>query len=178
MTTEIDLRYPVGRFSKPATGDKGAREASIREIEEAPACLRDAVAGLSQAQIDTPYRDGGWTVRQVVHHLPDSHLNAYVRFKLALTEQTPTIRTYEEALWAEIPEARSGPIEISLGLLDALHARWVASIRGLDEAAFARALRHPDHGIMTIDDLLAMYAWHGRHHIAHITSLGRRMGWA
>jgi hypothetical protein len=174
---QADLRYPVGKFVKPAAGDTALRERHVGEIAALPAALRQAVAGLSAEQLDTPYRPGGWTVRQVVHHLPDSHLNAYVRFKLALTEEEPAIRTYQEARWAETPEARGGPLEISLDLLAALHARWLAAIRGLDAAAFARRLRHPDWGVLTIDELLAQYAWHGRHHLAHVTHLRERQGW-
>ncbi len=177
MSTEIDPRYPVGKFVKPAAIDRFVREAHVREIEAAPENVRWAVARLSDAQLDTPYREGGWTVRQVVHHIPDSHLNAYVRFKLALTEQDPTIKPYDEALWAELPEAKRGPIDMSLRLLESIHVRWVACIRALPAESFARAFRHPELGTMTLDEQLAMYAWHGRHHVAHITSLRERMGW-
>ena len=177
MEAQPDLRYPVGKFVKPASIDAARRRSFVEELASLPAALRGAVAGLSAEQLDTPYRPGGWTVRQVVHHLPDSHLNAYVRFKLALTEEEPAIRTYEEALWAETPEARSGPVAISLDLLAALHARWLAGIDGLPAAAFARRLRHPDWGILSIDELLAQYAWHGRHHLAHVTRLRERRGW-
>ena len=177
MNGEIDVRYPVGKFVKPAAIDRAAREVHVREIEAAPARVRAAVAGLGDAQLDTPYREGGWTVRQVVHHIPDSHLNAYVRFKLALTEREPTIKPYEEAQWAELPEARRGPIEMSLRLLEAVNARWLACIRALPDDRFRRAFRHPELGVMTLDEQLAMYAWHGRHHVAHITTLRERMGW-
>jgi hypothetical protein len=140
--------------------------------------MRAAVTGLSETQLDTRYRDGGWTVRQVVHHVPDSHLNAYTRLRLALTENAPTIKPYEEARWAELPDARTGPIEISLSLLEALHHRWVALLRKLGAAEGARTFLHPEHNRqITIDELIAMYAWHGEHHVAHITSLRRRMGW-
>src|SRR3970282_461706 len=148
MSTEIDLRYPVGKFVKPAAIDPFAREGHGREIEAAPEHVRWAVARLSDAQLDTPYRDGGWTVRQVVHHIPDSHLNAYVRFKLALTEEEPTIKPYEEALWAELPEAKRAPIDMSLRLLESIHARWVACIRALAAESFGRAFRHPELGTM------------------------------
>jgi uncharacterized damage-inducible protein DinB len=172
-----DLRYPVGVYRKPATIGTAEREGFVEEIAAAPGRLRSAVRGLTGSQLDTRYRDGGWTVRQVVHHLPDSHLNAYVRFKLALTEEQPLIRTYEESLWAELPEARSAPIEMSLALLDAIHTRWVAGIRSLPASSFERSYRHPDMGLMTLNEQLAHYAWHCRHHCAHITSLRRRMGW-
>jgi hypothetical protein len=155
------------------------RAACVTRIAAAPAALRAAVAGLSDAQLDTPYRPGGWTVRQVVHHVPDSHLNAYVRIRLALTEDTPTIKPYEEARWAELPDARSLPVEASLTLLEALHARWVTLLGGLGAADGARRLRHPEHGrLMTVDELIAMYAWHGEHHVAHVTSLRARNGWS
>jgi uncharacterized damage-inducible protein DinB len=177
MSTEIDLRYPVGKFVKPASIDRSAREAYIGDLEAAPGHVRSAVARLTDAQLDTPYREGGWTVRQVVHHLPDSHLNAYTRFKLALTEAEPTIKPYEESLWAELPEAKRGPIDMSLRLLESIHVRWVACLRALPDPSFVRAFRHPESGRWTIDEQLAMYAWHGRHHVAHITSLRERMGW-
>src|SRR6476620_9464894 len=148
------------------------RAECIARIAAAPEHLRTAVAGLDDAQLDTPYRPGGWTVRQVVHHVPDSHLNAYTRIKLALTEDEPTIKPYEEARWAELPDARTGPIEISLALLEALHRRWVLLLRELQPADFTRQFRHPEHGrAMSLDEVLALYAWHGRHHVAHITSL-------
>jgi uncharacterized damage-inducible protein DinB len=175
--SEIDLAYPIGRFVAPDAFDGAARATFVAQIEGAPGALRAAVEGLDDRRLDTPYRPGGWTVRQVVHHLPDSHMNAYVRFKLALTEQEPTIRTYDEAAWARVPEAESGPIVLSLDLLEALHARWVASIRALPATAFERTFRHPELGVMSLDRLLALYAWHGRHHVAHITSLAARERW-
>ena len=173
----MDPRYPIGQFAwnGPATPEQRSR--FIDDIAAAPQRMRSAVAGLTESQLDTPYRDGGWTVRQVVHHVPDSHVNAYTRFKLALTEDVPTIKTYEEAEWAELPEARSAPIGVSLALLDALHERWVLLLRVLAPTQFARSFRHPELGLMTIDQQIAMYAWHGRHHLAHITSLSTRMGW-
>jgi uncharacterized damage-inducible protein DinB len=175
--TDETLRYPVGKFRRPDGYTDELRDGFIGEIEALPGALRRAVAGLSDAQLDTPYRPGGWTVRQVVHHLPDSHLNAYTRFKLALTEEEPLIRTYAEARWAETPEARDGAPEMSLALLEALHRRWLAALRALPAATFARRLRHPDWGLMSVDDLVALYAWHSRHHLAHVTGLRARQGW-
>src|SRR5580765_499693 len=173
-----DLRYPVSRFQKPQSLEPKQRRGAIDTIAEAPTKLRAAVSGLTDAQLDTPYRPEGWTVRQVVHHVPDSHLNAYTRIKLALTEEEPTIKPYEEARWAELPDARSGPIEPSLALLQFLHQRWLLLLRKLRPADFARRFRHPEHNRMFgLDEVLAMYAWHGQHHVAHITSLRRRMGW-
>jgi uncharacterized damage-inducible protein DinB len=172
-----DLRYPIGKFEIPASVADADRPGLIDHIAALPDELRRAVAGLDDAKLNTPYREGGWTVRQVVHHLPDSHLNAYTRFKLALTEDEPTIRTYEESRWAELPEARSAPIAVSVALLDALHERWVLMLRVLAVGQFARRLRHPEWGTMSLDQLLAQYAWHSRHHVAHITSLRGRMGW-
>jgi hypothetical protein len=163
------LRYPVGR----APRDKGPLDASERAalieiLERTPAGMRSLVAGLGDAQLDTPYRPGGWTIRQVIHHVPDSHMNAYVRMKLAVTEDAPAIKTYEEARWAELPEAKSAPIAISLDLLDALHRRWTAFLRALPDAAFARPFTHPEWGRVTVDEALRMYAWHCRHHTAHV----------
>lgn len=172
-----DLRYPIGKARMEAQLGDDERRQMIDEIEAAPARLRAAVAGLTPEQLDTPYRPDGWTVRQVAHHVPDSHLNAYVRFKLALTEQEPAIKTYEEALWAELPDTRSVPVEVSLVLLETLHRRWVALLRSLAAADFEKTLRHPDHGVINLNQLLGMYAWHGRHHVAHVTSLRERMGW-
>ncbi|MBX5478511.1 MAG: putative metal-dependent hydrolase [Pyrinomonas methylaliphatogenes] len=172
-----DLRYPIGRFNFKDEVTAEQRLIFIDEIAETPRRLRLAVAGLSEEQLDTPYRPQGWTVRQVVHHLPDSHLNAYMRFKLALTEDEPVIKTFLEGSWAELEDARAAPIEISLSLLEALHMRWVMLLRSLGEADFARTFRHPEWGIVSLDKHLALYAWHGRHHIAQITSLRQRMGW-
>lgn len=170
--------YPIGKFEAPVHFDASTRAHAVDAIEKAPAQLRRAVEGLTDAQLDTAYRDGGWTVRQVVHHVADSHVNAYVRYKLALTEDEPTVKTYEEALWAEIPEARTAPVEMSLRLLDALHARWTAALRGTPPEAFRRTYRHPEHGLVTLDYLVALYAWHGRHHAAQVESLRHREGWS
>ena len=156
--------------------DAAQRATAITSIDETPARLRRAVHGLVDQQLDTPYRPGGWTVRQVVHHLPDSHINSYCRFKLALTEDTPVIKTYEEARWAELPDARA-PIEISMALLDALHRRWVLLLRHIPDDGWNRTLRHPDMGVMRVDWLLAFYGWHGPHHVAHVTRLRERKGW-
>ena len=173
-----DLRYPIGKFVYDGKMTDARRAEGVARIAAAPAGFRAAVAGLNDTQLDTPYRPEGWTVRQVVHHVPDSHINAYTRIRLALTEDTPTIKPYEEARWAELPDARSLPVEISLGLLEALHARWVPLLQRLGAVEGARPFRHPEHGrMMTIDELVAMYAWHGEHHIAHITGLRARMGW-
>jgi uncharacterized damage-inducible protein DinB len=172
-----DPRYPIGKFQAPPAFDPALRAACIQQIEEAPARLRDAVGGLSERQLDHPYREGGWTVRQVVHHLPDSHMNSYVRFKLAVTEDEPTIKPYDEAQWAKLPDAATADVEISLVLLEALHRRWVLFLRSLSVAQLSRAFRHPELGTVSLDQGLALYAWHGRHHVAHITTLRDRMGW-
>ncbi len=172
-----DLRYPIGKFEREGTVTEAQRPELIQQIADTSANLRAAIKNLTAQQLDTPYRPGGWTVRQVVHHLPDSHLNSYIRFKLAVTEQEPTIKTYDEKLWAELDDARTAPIEISLQLLEALHKRWVLFLQSIKPADFSRKFNHPEHGPMTIDDLLRLEAWHGRHHVAHITSLRARMGW-
>ena len=173
----MDLRYPIGPFEWP--GETGAEQLSrfTDELAVAPTRLRAAVAGLSETQLDTPYRTGGWTVRQVVHHLPDSHLNSYTRFRLALTEDQPTIKPYDQARWAELPDARTAPVALSLTLLESLHARWVILLRSMSMADFVRSIRHPELGVVKLDWYAALYAWHGRHHVAHITSLRDRLGW-
>src|SRR5208337_4366508 len=163
-----DPRYPIGKFSYDGPPSEQQRKKLIDDIEQAPAALRAAVRGLSPQQIETPYRDGGWTVRQVAHHVPDSHMNAYIRFKLALTEDEPTIKPYMEDRWANLADSRSTPLEVSLALLDALHERWVRLLRSLQPADWKRAFRHPELGVMPLEKALAMYAWHGRHHVAHI----------
>ena len=172
-----DLRYPLGKFTFEGSASEKQRSAFVDQIEEAPAKLRSAVAGLSPEQLDTPYRPGGWTVRQVVHHVPDSHMNSYVRFKLALTENEPTIKPYYEDRWAELTEARMAPIEISLALLEALHRRWVLMLRNIKPEEWAKSFRHPELGLMSLEKNKALYAWHGRHHVAHVTSLRERNGW-
>jgi uncharacterized damage-inducible protein DinB len=177
MTVSENLQYPIGKFNKLEHVDAGQRERFIQEIAAAPKELRKAVEGLDDARLNTPYREGGWTVRQVVHHLPDSHMNAYVRLKLTLTEHEPDVKTYKEALWAELPDVKTVPIEISLVLLDTLHVRWIACLRGLDGDAFEKKFWHPAMGLMSVNEQLALYAWHGKHHVAHITSLRQRMGW-
>ena len=171
-----DERYPIGKFTPVTALSAAERKARIAEIEAAPADFRRAVAGLNDAQLDTPYRTGGWTVRQVAHHLPDSHMNAYIRFKWGLTEEFPAIKTYEEKDWAKTPEM-TAPIAMSLDLLTALHQRWVTLLRAMTPDDFARAVQHPEWGAPTLDTLVALYAWHGRHHTAHVTSLRQRMGW-
>jgi uncharacterized damage-inducible protein DinB len=172
-----DLRYPVGRFRRPESLDEAQRRRAIDAIAATPAQLRAAVKGLTDAQLDTPYRPDGWTVRQVVHHVPDSHMNAYVRFKLALTEDEPIIKPYEEARWAELADSRETPIETSLLLLERLHERWVILLRSMSANDFARRLLHPETGIQRLDQVLALYEWHGAHHVGQITSLRERMGW-
>jgi uncharacterized damage-inducible protein DinB len=172
-----DLRFPIGDFRAPPTTTEVERIAYIDQIEAAPARLREAVRGMEREQLETPYRPGGWTVRQVVHHVPDSHLNAYVRFRLALTEDEPTIKPYQEDRWAELPDARSAPPEESLDLLDALHRRWTRLLRSLAASDWDSRYRHPELGLMSLQRVLALYAWHGRHHVAHVTSLRDRMGW-
>ncbi len=163
-----DPRDPVGRFEKPASITLEERQRFITAIEETPAKLRQAVAAMMDEQLDAPYRSGGWTKRQVVHHLADSHINAYVRFRLALTEDQPTIKPYDEARWAELPDAAREPIEVSLRLLDSLHARWVVLMRAMKPEDWARTFVHPDRGVMNLDVVVAMYAWHGFHHVAHV----------
>ena len=173
----IDERYPIGTFTPP-TGPASPAERNdrIEQIAAAPANFRRAVAGLDDAQLDTPYRDGGWTVRQVAHHLPDSHMNAYLRFKWGLTEENPAIKTYEEKDWAKTPETRA-PIAMSLDLLTSLHQRWVTLLRAMRPGDFARTIQHPEWGKPSLDTMLALYAWHGRHHTAHVTMLRKRRGW-
>ena len=175
--SSADLSFPTGRFQRPASLDADARTRAIDVIAATPARLREAVRGLTDKQIDTEYRPGGWTVRQVVHHVPDSHLNAYIRFKLALTEDTPRIKPYEESLWARLPDAGL-PVEPSLTLLDALHVRWVALLRAMSPDDFAnRAYDHPENGVTPLRAALGLYAWHGKHHTAHVTGLRERNGW-
>jgi hypothetical protein len=173
---EADLRYPIGNFDRVESLTPDQRGEHIEAIAAAPARLSVAVSGLKPEQLDTPYRPGGWTVRQVAHHVPDSHMNAYIRFKLALTEDEPTIKPYREDRWAELADAKA-PIEPSLALLENLHKRWVLLLRSLTPRDWARKMRHPELGVLTLDQTLAIYGWHGRHHVAHITSLRERNGW-
>lgn len=172
-----DPRYPIGKpnFDLPLTPEQ--RLAAIEAIENAPMELRAAVRGLADDQLETPYREGGWTLRQTVHHLADSHINAYCRLRLALTEDNPTVRPYEDALWAELPDARTAPIGLSLALLEALHVRWAMLLRSLSAEQFTRPLVHPASGAKNIDWLLSVYSWHGAHHTAHITELRKAKGW-
>lgn len=173
-----DPRYPIGPFARPSGPLSPAERAEcIDRIAAVPARLRAAVQELEDARLDTPYRPGGWTVRQLVHHVPDSHMNAYVRFKLALTEESPLIKTYDEAAWAELEDTRLVSPETSLRLLEALHERWVAVLRSMGDAEFARTLQHPEWGPLRLDFMLALYAWHGDHHVAHVTTLAEREGW-
>jgi hypothetical protein len=176
MTEQDDLRYPIGRFSAPAASVPGIRAAHIETLRQLPVLLREAVSGLTDKQLDTPYRDGGWTVRQVVHHYADSHANSFIRFKLALTEDWPTIKPYDEAAWANLPDSRL-PIDGSLAFIGALHQRWVTLLDSLSEGDFQKGYNHPELGRQNLATALALYAWHSRHHVAHITSLRTRMGW-
>jgi uncharacterized damage-inducible protein DinB len=169
-----DLRYPVGKLTYDNDVTHGKRTAWIRQIAEAPRALRDALAGLTETQLDTPYRPEGWTVRQLVHHVPDSHLNAYIRFKWTLTEDNPTIKPYNQVAWAEVADTKLTPVDVSLDLLDAIHKRWVVLMESLKEDEWTRPLIHPENGPMTLDRLLQLYAWHGRHHVAHVTELRKR----
>jgi uncharacterized damage-inducible protein DinB len=172
-----DPRYPIGHFERPASLSEGERKLAIEQIAQAPRQLRAAVEGWSDQQLDTAYRPDGWTVRQVLHHIPDSHINSYVRFRLALTEDEPTITTYKEDAWAQLEDAQKAPVGVSLDLLDALHQRWARLLRSLTPEQWERTFRHPAMGLMRLDVNAALYAWHGRHHLAQITSLRDRMGW-
>ncbi len=174
---EDDLKYPVGRYQPLEFISASQRAAWIEQMAELPAKLSKAVTGLDDAQLDTPYRAGGWTVRQVAHHLPDSHLNSYTRFRLALTEHSPLIKPYEEAAWAKLSDARTAPVAPSLALLDGLHARFVLLLGSLSDDDFARTFRHPELGEVRLDWTLGLYAWHGLHHVAHINNLRTRKGW-
>ena len=175
---EPDLRYPIGKPERKSSLSPDERRAAIDALAVAPARLRTAVKGLTDGQLDTPYRAGGWTVRQLVHHVADSHLNAYTRFRLALTEENPTIKPYAEAAWAELADGRAMPVSVSLDLLDALHERLVHLLRATPAESVARTLNHPENGPMTLDSMLTVYAWHGRHHTAHVSGLRERMKWA
>lgn len=172
-----DPRYPLGKFRYDGPPSDDQKEALLAEIAQTPAKLRTAVKGLSEAQFDTEYRPGGWTVRQIVHHLPDSHMNSYVRFKLALTEDEPTIKPYAEDRWAELADTKATPVDVSIILLDSLHDRWIRLLRSLGPEEWKRTFRHPELGPMTLEKTLALYAWHGQHHVAQITELRKRMAW-
>jgi hypothetical protein len=172
----VDPRFPVGKFRR-AEADVTNHPAHIADIAALPEALRAAIDGLSDTQLDTPYRDGGWTVRQLIHHVADSHMNAYVRMRLALTEDWPTIIPYDEKLWAELPDSRTAPIDLSLRILDGLHARWVLLLSSLEGDQWHRGYNHPVNGRQTLAEAVALYAWHCRHHTAHITELRKRMGW-
>ncbi|UUZ83464.1 bacillithiol transferase BstA [Paenibacillus sp. P26] len=168
MKSEYALRFPIGEFDNPEEFDPGEVEAWIHEIARSPERLRAAVSGLNARQWDTPYRPGGWTARQVVHHLADSHMNSFIRFKLALTEREPVIKPYDEAAWAQLPDTANADPELSLALLDALHARWSLLLRGLTTEEWHRSFVHPERGLVRLYENTAMYAWHGNHHLAHI----------
>lgn len=179
MTTPVaDPRYPVGRFSPVSPATDAVRRAAIDDIDALPGRIRDAVRGLTDAQLDTPYRDGGWTVRQVVHHIADSHMNAYVRLKLALTEDAPIIKPYDENAWAALADSQL-PVASSLAIIDGVHTRWAALLRAMTPAQFERPWRHPEYGDepVLLDRLVQIYAWHSRHHVAHVTTLRTREGW-
>jgi|SRR5687767_11984388 len=178
MSTTSDLRYPIGKFVPAAPITDAMRQAAIEQIATLPSRMRDAVAGLTEAQLDTPYRPDGWTVRQVVHHVPDSHVNAYIRLKLALTEDAPTIKPYNEQTWARLADSQM-PVEVSLSLLESVHARWTVLCRHLKPSDWQRTFNHPEYpeGPRTIDWLIQIYAWHSNHHLAHITSLRQREHW-
>lgn len=176
-----DLQYPIGKFEwiAPENDEQTAKRRVyyIDALWRLPANLRAAVDGLDAKQLDTPYRPGGWTVRQLVHHVADSHLNAYIRFKLALTELEPAIKTYQQDRWADLPDSAITPVETSLRLLDGLHGRWVTLLRAMAPEDFARTLQHPEQGVLSLDRMLALYAWHSAHHTAHITNLREPMNW-
>jgi hypothetical protein len=172
----MDLRYPIGQFERPGTVTAEQRTAWIEDIAATPARLGDSVSGLTDQQLDTPYRPGGWTLRQVVHHVADSHMNSFIRFRLALTEDEPTVKPYDEKKWAELPDSVM-PVDLSLQIVEALHRRWVVLLRGMSDADFSRTFRHPEMGLFRLDVNLALYSWHGKHHVAHIANLRKTMGW-
>ena len=172
-----NLSYPIGRFEASSDRSDEARRRRIRDIAQLPGQLAQAIHGLGDAELDAPYRPGGWTIRQVVHHLADSHLNAFVRLRLALTEDEPVIKPYDQASWASLPDAAAGPVAPSIAILDGLHRRWASLLETLPPEAFSRTARHPEVGPITIDWILDQYAWHGRHHVAHILAARERNGW-
>ncbi len=173
----MDERYPIGNFQAPKEVTEAMRAEAMEEIANTPKKMRMAVQGLSDQQLDTPYRDGGWTVRQVVHHMADSHMNAVIRLRLALTETDPTIKPYNEAAWAKLEDAAHADPEVSLRLLESLHERWARLLRSMKPEDFEKTFVHPEHGKRTLNWLLFLYAWHGRHHTAHVTGLRKRQGW-
>ena len=173
----MDLRYPIGRFTPDATPTPETRTRHIAEMAALPQRFRNAVSGLSDTQLSTPYRDGGWTVRQLIHHVPDSHLNAYIRCKLALTEDSPIIKPYDQEAWANLADSALTPPEVSLSLLEAVHTRWVTLLRALTPDDFQRKFNHPETGVQSVDSTVAFYAWHGNHHLGHITAVWERMRW-
>ena len=173
----MDLSYPIGKFDFQQTISPGQYPELIQQIAAAPALYRDAVRGLDDSQLDTPYRPGGWTVRQTVHHVADSHMNSFIRLRLALTEPEPTICAYDEKAWGELYDSRTSPVELSLQLIENLHARWVVLLETMSPDDFSRSFRHPERGLVRLDTNLALYAWHGRHHAAHITALRQRNAW-
>ena len=177
MHTDDDLRYPIGKFSPPPVSSVEQRRDWIARIDSLPTDLQAATRALSAKQLDTPYRPGGWTMRQVVHHIADSHMNAVVRFRLALTEDAPVIKPYREDFWAELPDAKTEDVTVSLALLEALHRRWTALLRQMTESQFERTYRHPEVGEMKLFQVLALYAWHSNHHLAHIANLRTRSQW-
>jgi uncharacterized damage-inducible protein DinB len=170
----MDPRYPVGKFTIPGAITSELRASACAEIAGLPRKLRMAANALSEKQLETPYRDGGWTARQVIHHVADSHMNSYIRFRLALTEDIPTIKPYDEARWAELSDAKSAPIEVSLQLIDGLHDRWSRLLQSMTPADFARTFRHPELGERTLDNTVQLYAWHGRHHLGHLAIVAGR----
>jgi len=172
-----DPQYPIGKFVLDPDATPEKRKRWIEEVAAAPAMFRKAVAHLKDAQLDTPYREGGWTLRQVIHHMSDSHLHTLVRFRVALTEDQPAITGYDPAKWGELPDAKTGPVDVSLALLDAIHARWILLLKSMTPADFARAFRRPDGQVVTLDRALQLYAWHGKHPAAQITGLRQRMQW-
>jgi len=176
MTESQDLRYPIGRFTPPESSSPALRAEHVDTLRALPANLQSAVSRLTDYQLDTPYREGGWTVRQLVHHIADSHANSYVRFKLALTEDWPTIKPYDEAAWARLADSRL-PIQSSLAIIAGLHERWVALLESLSDSDFQRGYNHPEMGRQNLASVLALYAWHSRHHTAHITHLRARQSW-
>lgn len=179
MTTAApdSLSFPVGKFQAPAAFSPEIRGTAIETIRRLPSALVEATAGLSQKQLEMPYREGGWTLRQVIHHVADSHMNAYIRTRLALTEDWPTIKPYEQDLWANLADARTLPVDVSLTLLDALHTRWVGLFASFTEADWKRGYNHPESGRQTLEHVLTLYAWHSHHHTAHVTGLRQRLGW-